>query len=246
MPKSMIEGILTKDYMNLILVVNGLKPATEMGFVKCYGHKCGTPRPISIADERKEYAPQKQKRLLEYKDTINKFPLIYTTEFSEGLYDCDRLGCNDVFFNECVQVYIAKDRLSLDRLLNAKTHREKGEAYGFPKEAIDAFANPGRKGFGFASEMYMNIEQAIDADVPIPSWLAYLSYVPEKTDFVNNDVSESSRILGEKYQSFMRQNHPDIALKVEEDFIVQFPKRTYVDEKGAIVLEFAFDGPKSH
>ena len=236
------DNILIKDYMNLVLVANDLKPATETGFQKSYGHNHCIPRLISIEDERRDYIPKKVKRLHDHKIVIEQFPLLYITQFFENSIDCDFLGCNETYFNEGVQFYVAKDDYLLHKLLNAKSDREKGEAYGFPKEAIEFFANPLRKGCGAAAEMYRNIEYAIENGIPIPSWLAYISHVPEKTDFINNDVSESSRDLGQKYQSFIKQNHPDLAKMVEENFITRLPSKIYIDPKGNICSVYKFTG----
>ena len=62
------------------------------------------------------------------------------------------------------------------------------------------------------------MQNAENAGISIPSWLAYISFVPEQLDLVSGKISKSSETLGNKYQEFVRANNPELAKRVEARF----------------------------
>lgn len=95
---------------------------------------------------------------------------------------------------------------------------EYGLALGYPSEAVHAF-NTIRDGIRInGTYKLMCLAKAKKAGIEIPSWLAYTTYVVEDLDIVNGRVSESSKLLGEKYQAFTRQHNPELAQAVESEF----------------------------
>jgi hypothetical protein len=117
-------------------------------------------------------------------------------------------------------VQAAKDKEHLDKLITARTDKDIGLALGFPKEAIAAYNEvvAGERRDGQYAEV--SLAKAKQAGLQLPTWLAYINHVPEKLDLMNSDVSETSRALGNKYQTFVRSTN-DLARRVEEQFLAR-------------------------
>ena len=107
----------------------------------------------------------------------------------------------------------------MERLLSAKSDREIGLALGFPNESVEAYQKviDGERRDG--SYVSVSLARAKQAGIELPTWLAYICFVPENLDLVNGNISPSSQILAEKYQNFVRKNNPDLARRVEQNFL---------------------------
>ncbi len=113
---------------------------------------------------------------------------------------------------------IAKERKYLDDLCKAQTSQEVGRALGFPDEATTDFRkviNGERRDHSY---FLVSLAKAKQYGVVIPSWLAYISFIPEQLDIVGGYVSPTSKALGETYQEFLRDTEPDLARRVELSF----------------------------
>ncbi|MFT4311060.1 MAG: hypothetical protein ACMXX7_00355 [Candidatus Woesearchaeota archaeon] len=150
-------------------------------------------------------------------DSLN---IVHKYEESISLYN-SRMYNNivlEIKNNKIPVFYIAKSNQNLERLTNAKTPKEKGLAFGFPKEAVDSYNKvidgERRDGTYFA----VSLGRAKKAGVDIPSWLAYVNYVPGQLDLVNGNISTSTFELATKYQRFVRENNSELAKLVEEEF----------------------------
>jgi len=133
-------------------------------------------------------------------------------EISPFLWSADDFTPQEVGFN------IAKERRSLDDLRRAQTSQEVGRALGFPEEAIRDFClviNGERRD---ASYFFVSLAKAKQHGVVIPSWMAYISFIPEQLDIVGGNMSQTSKALGETYREFVRDTEPDLARRVELSF----------------------------
>lgn len=117
---------------------------------------------------------------------------------------------------KCIEIYIGKTKKDLEKLEKAQTAAEFGKAYGFPKEAIAAY---NKKVNGIVRDgVYQMVKEAEAerAGIEIPSWLYYISHVPEELEIVNGNISKSSESLGKKYERFVKRHNPDLARRLEK------------------------------
>jgi len=213
------------DELNLYLVANGLKPAAMLTIDP------RNPRlePFVEKSERKILWVRNSKiRLKEgiienIKELLDKTGINYEGFLEESTSRTYKNFC-------CLPVPVARerslqyqisagrDRKSLDRLLEAQTSEERGIVLGYPKEAIEAYKKviDGERRDG--SYIPVSLAKAKQAGLELPTWLAYICFVPENLDLVNGNVSESSKALAEKYQNFVRENNPELAERVEKHF----------------------------
>ncbi len=113
---------------------------------------------------------------------------------------------------------IAKERKYLDDLCKAQTSQEVGRALGFPNEATADFRKVINGERRDNSYFLVSLAKTKQHGVVIPSWLGYISFIPEELDIVGGNVSPSSKALGETYQEFVRDTEPDLARRVELSF----------------------------
>ena len=206
------QGIGTGDELILYLVTNSLKPS---GFVHLSPLRFDQGYDI----KRKEDAGYiyhesdiklKQEHILQFKEILENLGLVYESQMETW----QSFNVDDKPINiESMQFFVGKDSESLERLLEARSDEEIGLALGFPEEAVHAYGNR-----AYADQFQASLAKAQQAGVEIPSWLAYIRFVPGKFDIVAGNVLPSAEALGKKYQDFVRANNPDLARKVEEEF----------------------------
>lgn len=191
--------LTVQEVLNLYLVANGLKPATE---VSMRTFRC------------EEYEVDEER--VEFEKYLDSWGVVYNKK-EHSWRDIDENDKSVVVSS--LDYDIGKNQECLDRLVNAETPEEKGRAYGYPEEAVQAFGKVVDGVMRDGAYVKVCMAQAEQAGVEIPTWIAYLSYVPEQLDLVNGNVSESSKALGEKHQSFVRENEPNLAKMVEEELL---------------------------
>lgn len=148
-----------------------------------------------------------------------------------------------VAVSEDTHFYVGSDDEKLEKLVSAESDEEFGLALGFPVEAVNAFGKviDGERRIGTYESV--SLAKAKKAGIELPNWLAYLSFVPEKLDLINGDVSESSQELGERYRDFVRTNNPKLARKVEKDFLrKRLPDSWEKNSKGNYKLMYKIKG----
>lgn len=129
---------------------------------------------------------------------------------------------------------VGSTRCCLALLTLSRGNIETGIALGYPQEAIDSYQkviDGVRRDTGY---LHFWLSLARQAEVDIPTWLAYISFIPERLDLDGGDVSQTSRELGELYQAFVRRENPSLAGRVEADFqerIRSLPTAWRVDER---------------
>ena len=186
--------------LELYLVLNGLKPAAWFALTGIYCHDKVALRGAALS--RKEY----EKTLSCELDKLH-LPYAVTREIS-------RESTGSYVYNTYIS--IATNEKTLKSLLKAskrQDNEEIGKALGYPLDASKAFDKTIN-----ADDFYKSIKNAKDAGIQIPSWPAYISFVPERFDLVNKSVSKSSEVLGKKYREFVRDKNPGLAKRVEDFF----------------------------
>ena len=118
-----------------------------------------------------------------------------------------------------VSLYMSRSRDDMDAIMMAKSDREQGIAYGYPIEAVEGFINNGNG--HYAHTRMMEEMEMIRSGKRLPSWLAYLSFVPETIN------SKSSEKIGRLYQDYTRKNNPHLAFMVENDFYNFFNRDSF-------------------
>jgi len=219
-----VKDLLSTDgELNLYLVANSLKPSTMIDL---------STRSSKLHNSRvtkEEYLDGKVRYVTlrfnsdvvdDLKSLLDESDVVYVSweqesvseVSSEGIKTEQQIGYNHMFD-------VGSNRLDLERLLSAKTDEEIGLALGFPTEAVEAFEKviDGERRDG----TYDSISKAKAKQVglELPTWLAYICFVPENLDLVNGNVSPSSKALGERYQNFVRENNPELAARVEQNFL---------------------------
>lgn len=217
------ETLNVVDELNLYLVVNALKPATmvhlsslnpalEARVTKSDELKEGV-RYLTISvtsgvvDELRKYLGDIK---VAYKDCEQED--VAESWDSQGNKIMHRVGHNHAF-------YVGSNEENLKQLLSAEEHSEKGRALGFPPESIETYLKviDGERRDG--SYVPVALAKAKRAGMELPTWIAYICFVPDEFDLVNGNISLSSQRLGETYQQFVRQNNPDLAERVEQQFL---------------------------
>ena len=117
MPKR-FEGIFVRNYLNIYLVVNELKPATEF----MLNHQYSTDIKITTKVREEQYLREmsrKKRNILQHKKTLEKLEAVYHIEEEKvdaAVYD-DNDKEIETFSQEIIQFGIAKNSKTLDKLL---------------------------------------------------------------------------------------------------------------------------------
>ena len=224
------------DELNIYLVANGLKPAS-MITVNSINPKLDD----KVTQEERTQDEVKHVDFRLNPDVVDTLKLLLE---EQGIFYKDWAEENiSPFFKGSKKFMehtyhghmfnIGSTQENLDRLLGAETNEERGIALGFPKEAIDAYKKiiDGERRDG--TYVHVSLAKAKQAGLELPTWLAYICFIPENLDLVNGNVSESSKALAESYQKFVRENNPELAERVEKHFLERkLPDKWYKDRDG--------------
>ncbi|MFA5888297.1 MAG: hypothetical protein WC852_06335 [Candidatus Nanoarchaeia archaeon] len=193
-----------KNMLNLYLVAYNLRPAARLEIL--LGYKCLIP-------EKKEIGIVKS-----ITETIEKGGISCTHQrFLETYIHLNNAGYFSYAEQEIIYHFlVGTNKENLEKLLNAKNPIEEGLALGYPKEAVDAFGQVIESERRDGGYMVRRLIDAVSAGMEIPEWFGYISHIPERFNIVTNDVSETSKALGEKYRAFVKQNNPELALRIQK------------------------------
>lgn len=229
------DEILSKgDELNLYLVMNGLKPAS-MVLLSPIGSKI----PIIQTEECKrkikyvslKLEPTTIPHFQSYLDNINIYykqkpqQNIQITRNANGEKTYHQTSFDNMF-------YVGSTKSNLDKLLSAKTNKQIGTALGFPKESIDTFQKNIDGVIRNGTYVQLSLAKAKETGIEFPSWMAYICFVPENLDFVNGNISQTSKTLAERYQSFVRKNNNSLAKEVEDEFRKQWDRLELTPDGG--------------
>lgn len=219
-----LKGILdVGDELNLYLVVNGVKPAT---MVSLSSLNPSLDTRVTKSEELRDKVRHVTLRLnSDVVDDLKRYldgsEANYKDWKQENVSESWDSQGNKIMHQTCYDhmFYVGSDKKGLERLVSAKSDREIGLALGFPIESAEAYRKiiNGERRDG--SYVPVSLAKAKQAGIELPTWLAYICFVPENLDLVNGNVSLSSKQLAETYQNFVRQNNPDLAERVEQHFL---------------------------
>jgi len=120
---------------------------------------------------------------------------------------------NVPFVNEGECFLIGYNSESLERLVKAENSFETGIALGYPLDAVEYHCN-----FSRAYPMLVKLAKARDAEIKVPSWMAYISFIMGDFDLAQKRFPEAGKELGIRYREFTRENYPHLAKRVEKEF----------------------------
>ncbi len=235
---STLEGLDVEDELNLFLVEKGLKPSALVTLTPTYinGYDIFMKDYTMYVNEQEDVF-LKEEDIRKFEESLKSLGVSY------NLHSRTRLPVpntkDKIIFVEELLFQIGKDKASLDRLIGAKNNFEIGLALGYPEEAVRAFDKviDGERRDG--TYLLVQLAKAKQAKIEIPSWLAYISWVPEQLDIVNRNISRTSEKLGKEYQSFVRENNVELARRVEEHFRNKpLPDRWEKESDGSYILFF--------
>ena|SRR3989344_9329935 len=208
------EHLIVKDELTLYLVAQGVKPTTIIDF------SLNIDQNVLIYDFLSSFPSNKEPDFYRLRSSI-------IAEFNH-LLDSTGVaykGRINPRYDNLYQILAGKDQESFHNLQRATTDREIGLALGFPQEAVDALGKIIDGEMRDGSYYCVSLAKAQQAGLEIPTWLAYISFIPEQLDFVNGKISQSSERLGRRYQDFVHKHNSDLARRVEEEFVKkEYPK----------------------
>ena len=229
------EIMKVEDELNLYLVQNQIKPSSLI-FLTPIGpgiakhilyEESSTDGSLYTRHSFNDKAKEEIKALF---DDAN---VPYDSDLQYQQQETLRGGIRGLHEIEHLMYQVGKDKESLEKLLNASTHNETGLALGFPQEAVDSFLQNKDGVVRNGSYVMVMLSMAEQHGMEIPSWLSYLSHVPEQLDIVNGRVSESSEKQGREYQEFVRTNNPELASRIEDKYKeIWLPKEWTLSDQG--------------
>jgi hypothetical protein len=231
-----IQGLYPKDELNLYLVLNGLKPATHLHLDPTYiNGKKHIERTDSegILKVFTEEINLTKEEIQEFRKTLLLHNILYNKrEDCIIIIEPNALGTRTKAQGEAY--FVAKDKPALERLVKSWTDfndYERGLALGYPEMASKYFKQEFNGNFVDGGYWIDSIKNAIKTNTNIPTWLGYLSHVPIKINIVTNTYSKESEEQGKLYESFVRENNPWLATKVDAKFKVQIAAQKKAVEK---------------
>jgi len=210
------------DELNLYLVVNSLKPSTMIGLSSLSPRLTSRVTKEEKLDGKVKYVTLRVNPDVvdDLKSLLDELGVAYKHWKQENVSEAWESGTK-IMHQTChgLMFYVGSNQPDLERLLLAKSNEDIGLALGFPKEAVESFQKviDGEKRDG--SYFTVSLARAKQAGLELPTWLAYICFVPENLDLVNGNISPSSKIIGEKYQAFVRANNPELAQRAEQHFL---------------------------
>lgn len=237
------ELLYVGDELNLYLVANGLKPASMVYIDPRNPQLDGK---VSVSEEIRGNARYNTFRL-------NSIDVEVVRNFLNDLgvkyLDWEEESVSDLFdskgniaggtISTGQHFYVGFNQENLEKLVSAKECEEKGRALGFPDEAVQAYRKiiDGERRDG--SYVSVSMARAKLFGLELPTWLAYICFVPESLDLIHSNVSQSSEALARKYQEFVRANNPELARRVEQHFSErELPDSWMLERDGGYLLRF--------
>ncbi|MFP4568126.1 MAG: hypothetical protein ACLFN8_04225 [Candidatus Woesearchaeota archaeon] len=219
----LIDKLEVKERLNLELVKARLKPASLISFggaIFPFAYDAVFEgvyvKDLKIQNEQVKLLPE---IISQFESELTEFGVHHQENFSNSQTTYLFTSPPKPVFLELKIYAIAHSTEKLNNLLNAKSHEEKGLALGFPKEDVESYHKiiNGQERDGIY--LCKSLGEAIKANVQVPSWLAYISFIPQHLDIVNGNISVQSEELGKKYQAHIRKNNKTLAEEVEQEFL---------------------------
>lgn len=238
------EILAVGDELNLYLVVNGLKPATIINLSSFSSSLNGRVKNEEL-DGGVRYVtfyldPSIVDYLRKYLDDLGlKYKDLNHENIAESWGSQGEKIMHEVRHDHAF--YVSSNQVDLERLISAKDDRERGLALGFPVESVEAYKqviDGERRGGHYVP---VALAKAKQLGMELPTWLAYISFIPEMFDLINGKISSSSQQLAERYQHFVKQHNPDLANRIEQHFLDRkLPDRWEKARDGGYACEYDF------
>lgn len=218
----LIDKLHVKERLNLELVKSSLKPASLISL----GGK-NMPFAYDVVFEGfyvKDLKNQKNHvKILpnissQFELDLKEFGIFYELQFLNNQTTYLSSQPKPVFLERKIYA-IGHTEEKLNKLVDSKNHKERGLASGFPEKDVESYHKfiDGQKRDGIYLSKSMS--EALKAKVQLPTWLAYISFIPQHLDIVNGNISAQSEELGRKYQEHIRKNNKTLAEEVETHFL---------------------------
>jgi len=228
----------TRDELNMYLVLHKLKPASNAlvtplddRLIDEASHSTGLIDGVECEIIRPQ---QEWAELLRSYCSAAKIECAY----SPGREHVVRENAPDTIYYYH-DFMLGKDKQSLDKLVNASTSDEEGHAFGYPEFAVENYTKVVDGERRDHAYMQVALARAQQAGMELPTWLAYISFIPDQLDIVGENISSSSEALGGAYREFIAANYPDLAQRIEGKFLNQsLPDSWKKGENGRYTLSF--------
>ena len=91
-----------------------------------------------------------------------------------------------------------------------------GYLLGYPSVAVQSFCQPAEGGIRWdLCAMLVQLARARDEGIEIPSWIPYLSHIPEPFDLVAGQMCIESQKVGLVREEFVRARNPNLASRLD-------------------------------
>jgi hypothetical protein len=210
------------DELSLYLVSQGLRQAARLYIdpmdVFFFLDKSKTEGYKYLAQGTKNYLCMlKPETVNEFEEQLDQMGVSYRRLFAGKVDAPDEKV--DAFRISLAYFYqLGKDPECLRALAQAGTNREKGLALGYPEESVNVYNTVVDGEIRDGRYVFNALVRAWKAGIELPTWPAYIAFVPEVFDLVKGVVSPASKEIGERYQRFVREHNPGLAQRVEQQF----------------------------
>lgn len=212
-----------EDELNLYLVANKLKPASTI-YIDPRSSKLEGK--VVLGEDfrdkiRYDTFKLNSNDIENFRETLFRLGIKYKDWEDESVNDSwDSKGNQrNGIIRKGQKFYIGYNEENLERLLLAKEAKDFGRALGFPEKAVKShqkMIDGERRDGGYVP---VSLARAKKAGLKLPTWLGYISFIPENLDLVKGNVSPTSELLAKKYQNFVREHNSELAGRVEQAFL---------------------------
>ena len=217
----MIPGLNTKAELELFLVSKRAKPAALISldaFVSWIDADISARRDTGFAD-----IPHSLSLFEMDLRNLERFFLYLSVHYR--LRDRGSYSVSGASGKECsidiANYYLGQQEKSLTALIQAFQGRDDytiGQALGFPEAACRSYGKTIDGIKRNASYTQVQLARARDQHIPVPSWMAYVTWVPDELDFIAGRVSPSTQELATIYQLVTKEFNRELAQRVEKSF----------------------------
>lgn len=220
----MIEDYLRpQDRANLLLVLAGKKPATELEPTKTFEQADDKGSYNDFTNTPAVHQTRQQLETLDisYQETVHTSPTHHYDNTARYWLDMP----NQTTWTRETTFYVGRDKESLETLLNAETHFEQGRAYGYPVSAVSTWMNTINGRCRDASYLTEEVWKAKQHNVDIPPFLSTISFVPAHVDILNQRYDEGTLTVGKAYEESLRKQNENLLQDLYDDMIDFIPDK---------------------
>lgn len=217
----MIPGLNTRAELELFLVSKRAKPAAFISldaFVSWIDADISARRDTGFADLT--HAPSLSETDLRNLERYFSLLSVHYRLRDRGSYSVPG-SSGKKYSIDIANYYLGQHEKSLAAVIQAFHTRDDyiiGQALGFPEAACRSYGKIVEGVKRDYAYTLVQLAQARDAHISVPSWMAYVTWVPDKLDFVAGNISSSTQELATIYQLITREFNRELAQRVEKSF----------------------------